>query len=88
MRDKKLAELESVAGRLYEAAERGLLPINDTLQEREQKLKARQESVLLEMAGTRRQGAIPFDNINVIRFGLPAPSTALRISMRGWIVKL
>lgn len=35
-----------------------------TLQERAQKLKARRESILIEMAGTRRDSAMPLDKIN------------------------
>jgi site-specific DNA recombinase len=61
---KELSELEQATGRLYEAVEKGLLPMDVTLQERAQKLKARRESILIEMAGTRQQKAIPFDKIN------------------------
>jgi site-specific DNA recombinase len=61
---KELSELEQATGRLYEAVEKGLLPMDGTLQERAQKLKARRESILIEMAGTRQQKAIPLDKIN------------------------
>jgi hypothetical protein len=61
---KELSELEQATGRLYEAVEKGLLPMDGTLRERAQKLKARRESILIEMAGTRQQKAIPLDKIN------------------------
>jgi site-specific DNA recombinase len=61
---KELSELDQATGRLYEAVEKGFLPMDGTLQERAQKLKARRESILVEMAGTRRQGAMPLDKIN------------------------
>jgi hypothetical protein len=38
--------------------------MDGTLQERAQKLKARRESILIEMAGTRRRGVMPLDKIN------------------------
>lgn len=60
---KELAELEQGTNRLYEAVEKGFLPLDQTLQERAQKLKARRESVLIEMAGARQQKALPVDKI-------------------------
>ncbi|WP_368492575.1 recombinase family protein [Janthinobacterium sp. Marseille-P9896] len=61
---KELSELEEATARLYEAVEKGFLPMDGTLQERAQKLKARRESILIEMAGTRRDSAMPLDKIN------------------------
>jgi site-specific DNA recombinase len=60
---KELAELEQATNRLYEAVEKGFLPLDDKLQERAQKLKARRESLLIEMAGTRQQKVLPVDRI-------------------------
>lgn len=43
---KELVELETATNRLYEAVEKGLLPMDDMLKVRAQKLKARREAVL------------------------------------------
>ncbi len=76
---KELAELEQATGRLYEAVEKGLLPMDSSLQERAQKLKARRESILIEMAGTRQQRAIPLDKINASQ--IQAFGDALRVKL-------
>jgi site-specific DNA recombinase len=51
---KELAELELATNRLYEAVEKDWLPMDEMLRERAQKLKARRDAVLVEMAGARR----------------------------------
>jgi site-specific DNA recombinase len=56
---RELAELEQGTNRLYEAVEKGLLPMDDTLAGRAQKLKARREAVLIEIAGARRSKEMP-----------------------------
>ncbi len=56
---RELDELELATNRLYEAVERGLLPMDDTLASRAQKLKARREALLIEIAGARRAKEIP-----------------------------
>ena len=56
---KELTELETATNRLYEAVEKGLLPMDDTLRVRAQKHKARREAVLIEIAGARRQKEMP-----------------------------
>jgi len=56
---KELTELETATNRLYEAVEKGLLPMDDTLRDRAQKNKARREAVLIEIAGARRQKEMP-----------------------------
>ena len=76
---KELAELELATGRLYEAVEKGFLPMDGTLQDRAQKLKARRESILIEMAGTRQQKAIPLDKINAGQ--IQAFGDAMRIKL-------
>jgi DNA invertase Pin-like site-specific DNA recombinase len=43
---KELAELEQATNRLYEAVERALIPVDELLRDRAQKLKARREAVL------------------------------------------
>jgi site-specific DNA recombinase len=50
--------------------------MDGTLQDRAQKLKARRESILIEMAGTRQDRAVPLDKIN------PAQITAFGNAMR------
>ena len=47
-----------VSLQLFEAVEKGLLPLADSLQQRAQKLKARREKILLEMAALKRQQAM------------------------------
>ena len=56
---KELTELELATDRLYEAVEKDLLPMDELLRQRAQKLKARREAVLVEMAGARRQKEMP-----------------------------
>ena len=56
---KELIELETATNRLYEAVEKGLLPMDDMLKVRAQKNKARREAVLIEMAGAKRMKEIP-----------------------------
>lgn len=51
---KELVELETAANRLYEAVKKGLLPMDDMLKVRAQKLKSRRDAVLIEVAGTKR----------------------------------
>ncbi len=64
MLQKELAELDVGTSRLYEAVEKGFLPMDHSLQERSQKLKARRESILVEMAGSRHRKSIPLERIN------------------------
>ena len=56
---KELTELETATNRLFEAVEKGLLPMDDMLRDRAQKNKARREAVLIEIAGARRQKEVP-----------------------------
>ncbi len=56
------AELEKnrqATERLYEAVEAGLLPKDATLTERAQKLNARRQEILTEMAGIKREAEMP-----------------------------
>jgi len=58
------AELEKnrqATGKLYEAVEKGLLPLNEMLTERAHKLEARRKEILTEMAGIRRESEMPKD---------------------------
>lgn len=56
---KELVELENATNRLYEAVEKGLLPMDDMLKVRAQKLKLRGEAVFIEVAGTKLLTRVP-----------------------------
>ena len=56
---RELDELQTATTRLYEAVEKGLLPLDATLQQRSHKLQARRQEILLEMAGHKRRQAMP-----------------------------
>ena len=56
---KELVELETATNRLYEAVEKGLLPMDHTLTDRAQKHKARREAVMIEISQARRQKEMP-----------------------------
>jgi site-specific DNA recombinase len=73
---KELTELETATNRLYEAVERDLLPMDDLLRTRAQKLKARRDAVLIEIAGSRRQKEMPSEILSARQ--LDAFGTALR----------
>ena len=62
--NRELAEIQAGTTRLYEAVEKGLLPQDDFLQQRAQKLKARREEIMLELAGLKRKQAMPLDILN------------------------
>ncbi len=52
---RELKEVDAGIARLYEAVEKGLLPLDTTLQERSQKLQARRQAVLSAQAGLRNK---------------------------------
>ncbi len=52
---KELDEIKLATERLYEAVEKGLLPLDSSLQERAHKLQARRQELLILSAGYRRQ---------------------------------
>ncbi len=56
---KELNELQAATDRLYEAVEKGVLPLDVTLKERSHKLQARRQELLIEMAGYRRKQELP-----------------------------
>ena len=64
---KELTELETATNRLYEAVEKGLLPMDQTLTERAQKHKARREAVMIEMAQAQRQEEMPVSMLTAHR---------------------
>lgn len=56
---KELNEIKLATDRLYEAVEKGYLPLDASLQERSHKLQARKQELLIEVAGFRRQQQLP-----------------------------
>ena len=57
--ERELAELELATNRLFEAVEKGLLPMDDMLTARAQKLKAKRDAVLIEISGAKRAKEMP-----------------------------
>ncbi len=58
---KELVELDTAIERLYEAVEKGLLPMDDTLAGRAAKLKARRETLLRNIDGAGQARQAPLD---------------------------
>ncbi len=56
---KEMDEIKQRLDNLYEAVEGGYLPMDDSLRERAQKLKARREAVFVEIAKVKQQSSIP-----------------------------
>lgn len=73
---RELGELELATSRLYEAVEKGLLPLDDTLPARAQKLKARREALMIDLAGVRRSKEMPASMLTQAH--VEALGTALR----------
>lgn len=56
---RELGELQTATNRLFEAVEKGLLPLDATLQQRSHKLQARRQEILVEIAGHVRRQTLP-----------------------------
>ena len=56
---KELDEIKLAIDRLYEAVEKGFLPLDSSLHERSHKLNARKQELLIQVAGYRRQQQFP-----------------------------
>lgn len=56
---KELDAVQQAMDRLYEAVEKGLLPMDESLQERVQKHQTRRQEALTRMTGLRRQKELP-----------------------------
>ncbi len=74
--DEELARLkreidstDNALNKLYEAVEKGLLPLDETLQARAQGHKGRREALLVEMAGLRRRQEMPMSAIQPSKVG-------------------
>ena len=60
---RELKEIDTGIARLYEAVEKGLLPLDATLQERSQKLQAHRQDVLVAIATLRDQWEVPLNKL-------------------------
>ncbi|TXI41783.1 MAG: hypothetical protein E6Q59_01595 [Nitrosomonas sp.] len=69
--------IKLVVDRLYEAIEKGFLPLDLSLQERSHKLNARKQELLIQVAGYRRQQQLP----GIKRNQLEAFTKALRTKL-------
>src|SRR3990172_9723723 len=56
-------EIDAGIARLYEAVEKGILPLDTTLQERSQKLQARRQDVLSAQAGLRNKWDVSVNHL-------------------------
>ena len=77
---RELSELEQATNRLYEAVEKGILPMDDTLTARAQKLKGRREAVMIELATVRRAKEMPVAALSPAH--VEAFGTALRARLQ------
>jgi hypothetical protein len=77
---KELDAVKQQQDRLYEAVEKGLLPLDGTLQERVHKHQARRQEVLTELAGLRRQKELPLAQLG--RKHIQAFCAALKEKLR------
>ena len=62
--EKELAQLDAGIDRLYEAVEKGLLPLDETLSSRADKLRARREIVLRDLDTARQSRETPLDMLS------------------------
>jgi len=60
---RELKQIDTGITRLYEAVEKGLLPLDTTLQERSQKLQARRQDVLVASAALRDKWEVPLNKL-------------------------
>ena len=58
---KELERVQQSSNQLYEAVERGLLPMDETLTARANKIQAQRQALLVEIAGLRRLKQMPVD---------------------------
>jgi len=73
---RELAELELATNRLFEAVEKGSLPMDEMLSARAQKLKAKRDAVLIEISGAKRAKEMPVSALSASH--VEAFGTALR----------
>jgi site-specific DNA recombinase len=63
--NKELEEINNKSERLLEAVENGFLPMDASLRDRSQKLKARREEILIQIAGIKREKEVPLSKIGM-----------------------
>ena len=73
---KELALVQQRSQHLYDAVEKGLLPMDSTLTERANKLQAQRQALLTDIAGLRRLKHMPLDALGEKK--IRAFTTALR----------
>lgn len=76
---KQLNKSEKAQRNLLTAIENGL-PFDEALQKRSQEIKPERESLLVELAGVRRNVAVPVDRI--LPSNIEAFSKAIRIKLK------
>ena len=75
---KELDNLQHRSNQLYEAVEKGLLPMDSTLTERAHKLQAQRQALLTDMAGLRRLKQMPLERRRYTSSLWPCVSDCLR----------
>lgn len=60
---KELERVQQSSNQLYEAVEKGFLPMDSTLTDRANKLQAQRQALLTEIAGLRRLKQMPLDTL-------------------------
>jgi site-specific DNA recombinase len=60
---RELGKVDEGSRRLYEAVEKGLIPLDSSLQERSHKLQARRHEILIERASIKDAGEIPLKSL-------------------------
>ena len=60
---KELEENRQQSDKLFEAVEKGFLPLNNSLQERANKHEVRRQEILMEMASLKRQKEMPLNKL-------------------------
>ncbi len=81
---KELDELKTATERLYEAVEKGLLPLDSALQEHSHRLQERRQELLIEIAGYKRQQQLPDINQNQLTAFIKALRSKLLDSSSGF----
>jgi len=60
---KELDTIKAQTDKLYEAVEKGFLPLNNSLQERSHRHEVRRQEILMELASLRRQKEMPITKL-------------------------
>ena len=60
---KEIDDIKQQTDKLYEAVEKGFLPLNNSLQERVHRHESRRQEILVELASVRRQKELPLSKL-------------------------